>query len=42
MAWRMLPNDLPPWEAVYQQAQRWLKASCFEALVSDLRCIHCL
>jgi len=38
-AWRMLPNDLPPWEAVYQQTQRWLKAGCFEALVSDLRCI---
>ena len=22
--WRMMPNDLPPWEAVYQQTQRWL------------------
>ena len=21
--WRMMPHDLPPWEAVYQQAQRW-------------------
>lgn len=38
-AWRMLPNDLPPWEAVYQQTQRWLKAGCFEAMVGDLRCI---
>jgi hypothetical protein len=19
-----MPNDLPPWPAVYQQAQRWL------------------
>jgi transposase len=35
--WRMLPNDLPPWEAVYQQTQRWLKAGVFEALVHDLR-----
>ena len=35
--WRMLPNDLPPWEAVYQQTQRWLKAAVFEALVHDLR-----
>ncbi len=35
--WRMLPNDLPPWEAVYQQTQRWLKAGVFEALVNDLR-----
>ena len=37
--WRMLPNDLPPWEAVYQQSRRWLAAGCFEAMVSDLRSI---
>lgn len=37
--WRWMPNDLPPWEIVYQQAQRWLKAGCFEALVEDLRAI---
>ncbi len=36
-SWRMLPNDLPPWEAVYQQTQRWLKAGVFEAMVNDLR-----
>ena len=35
--WRMLPNDLPPWHTVYQQAQRWIKAGCFEALAHDLR-----
>lgn len=35
----MLPNDLPPWEAVYQQSRRWLDAGCFEATVSDLRSI---
>jgi transposase len=35
--WRMIPNDLPPWAAVYQQTQRWLKAGVFEALVHDLR-----
>jgi transposase len=35
--WRMLPNDLPPWEAVYQQTHRWLKAGVFEAIVHDLR-----
>jgi transposase len=23
-SWRMLPHDLPPWEAVYQQTQGWL------------------
>ena len=35
--WRMMPNDLPPWETVYQQAQRWIKWGCFEAIVHDLR-----
>lgn len=35
--WRMLPGDFPPWEAVYQQMQRWLKAGVFEAMVHDLR-----
>ena len=37
--WRMMPNDLPPWEAVYQQTQRWLKAGVFEDLVHDLRAL---
>jgi transposase len=35
--WRMLPNDLPPWAAVYQQTQRRLSAGSFEAIVHDLR-----
>ena len=35
--WRLLPNDLPPWIAVQQQAERWRKAGCFEAMVHDLR-----
>ncbi len=35
--WRWMPNDLPPWEAVYQQTQRWLRAGVFEAMVHDLR-----
>src|SRR5688572_15810843 len=37
--WRWMPNDLPPWEAVYQQSQRWLKAGVFEAIVHDLRAV---
>ncbi|WP_027883183.1 IS5/IS1182 family transposase, partial [Meiothermus rufus] len=36
-AWRMMPGDLPPWEVVYQQTQRWLAAGVFEAIVQDLR-----
>jgi transposase len=35
--WRMMPNDLPPWPTVYQQAQRWLDAGVFEQMVHDLR-----
>lgn len=35
--WRYLPGDFPPWEAVYQQTQRWLAAGVFEAMVHDLR-----
>jgi transposase len=37
--WRWMPNDLPPWAAVYQQAQRWLNAGCFEELAHDLRAV---
>jgi transposase len=35
--WRYMPNDLPPWGAVYQQSQRWLAAGVFEAMTQDLR-----
>jgi transposase len=35
--WRMLPNDLPPWHAVQQQTQRWLRAGCLENIAEDLR-----
>ena len=38
-SWRMMPHDLPPWDVVYQQTQRWLKAGVFEALVYDLRAV---
>src|SRR5919205_2508089 len=37
--WRWMPNDLPPWDVVYQQSQRWLRAGCFEAMVHDLRAL---
>src|SRR3954471_11028965 len=33
--WRMMPHDLPPWAAVYQQTQRWIRAGVFEAIVDD-------
>ena len=37
--WRWMPNDLPPWEIVYQQAQRWIRSGCFEILADDLRAL---
>lgn len=36
-AWRYMPHDLPPWEAIYQQTRRWLRAGVFEHMVHDLR-----
>lgn len=35
----MLPHDFPPWEAVYQQTQRWIAAGLFKAMVHDLRAL---
>ena len=37
--WRYIPNNFPPWEAIYQQTQRWIAAGVFEAMVNDLRLI---
>lgn len=38
-AWPLVPGDLPPWAAVYQQFRRWLAAGVFEARVADVRSI---
>src|SRR5271170_2452936 len=35
--WRLMPRDLPPWSAAYQQMQRWLRAGCFERIVEDVQ-----
>ena len=35
--WRLLPNNFPPWKAVYDQTQRWIEAGVFENIVDDLR-----
>jgi transposase len=37
--WRYMPHDLPPYDTVYQQTQRWLRAGVFEAIVADLRAL---
>ena len=35
--WRYLPTNFPPWEAVYQQARRWIDAGVFVEMTHDLR-----
>jgi transposase len=35
--WRMLPHDLPPWQAIQQQTLRWIAAGVFEDMAADLR-----
>ena len=35
--WRYLPTHFPPWWAVYQQTQRWIRAEVFENMAQDLR-----
>jgi transposase len=37
--WRFMPHDFPPWQAVYQQARRWVAARVFEQAADDLRMI---
>src|SRR5262245_21043532 len=37
--WRWRPHDLPPWQVVYQQSQRWIKAGVFESLAHELRAV---
>lgn len=36
-AWPMMPNDLPPWQTIYQQTRRWIAKGVFEQIVHDLR-----
>ena len=36
-AWRGMPNDFPPWQAVQQQTLRWIAAGVFEEMAADLR-----
>jgi transposase len=37
--WRLMPNDLPPWEAVSQQTRRGLHAQVCEAMGHDGRVV---
>ena len=35
--WRLMPTNMPPWKAVYEQTHRWIRAGVFEAMAHDLR-----
>ena len=37
--WRYMPHHFPPWAAIFQQTQRWIRAGVFEAMVHDLRAL---
>lgn len=36
-SWRLLPQDFPPWQAVYAQFMRWKSAKIFEQLHDHVR-----
>jgi len=36
-SWRMLPHDLPPWQAVYSYFRKWKHDSTFERIHTRLR-----
>lgn len=37
--WCLIAHGFPPWEAAYQQTQRWLQAGCGEAMVNGLHSV---
>ena len=36
ITWRMMPNDLPPWQTVYDHFSRWSKRGVWELILDDL------
>jgi len=36
VTWRMMPNDLPPWQAVYDHFSRWSKRGVWELVLDQL------
>jgi len=36
-SWRLLPQDFPPWQAVYAQFMRWKSSKIFEQLHDHVR-----
>jgi len=37
--WRMMPHDLPPWHAVYQQTRRWARRRLFRNAGGRFACL---
>jgi transposase len=38
-AWRLLPNDFPPWQSVYSAFRRWHARGCFERMHDRFRAL---
>jgi putative transposase len=38
--WRMLPNDFPPWQTVYDHFSRWNKRGVWETALDQLNALH--
>ncbi len=38
--WRMLPNDFPPWQTVYDHFSRWNKRGVWESALDQLNAVH--
>ena len=36
ITWRMIPNDLPPWQTVYDHFSRWNKRGVWEVVLDGL------
>ena len=36
ITWRMMPNDLPPWQTVYDHFSRWSKRGVWELVLDQL------
>jgi putative transposase len=36
IVWRMLPNDLPPWDTVYDHYRKWCKRGVWETVLDEL------
>ena len=40
ITWRLLPNDFPPWQTVYDHFSRWNKSGVWESILALLNQIR--